>query len=69
MKQSFLVDMYKDKIIGMTRGVYQGNVINAKPILMMSIFILIENGLIVDNHICYSEMLLTEYKKQFVAFD
>jgi len=52
---------YKVAFISIKRSTLRGTYNNAKPILLLSIIDGIENGLIKDNVICYSQELQAAY--------
>lgn len=66
--KSFVVDMYYDQFLAITRGSYRGHIINAKPILLLSIVSLAEQNVIVENRILYNDSLLEEYSFLFAKY-
>lgn len=47
---------------------FQGEIVIAKPILLLAIFELIEKGVILGNRINFSKELAEEYKSQWIRF-
>lgn len=66
--KSFIVDMYYDQLLAITRGSYCGHVINAKPILLLSIVSLIEQHVIIANRVLYDDRLMEEYSFMFAKY-
>lgn len=60
---------YRTAFIQTQRGNYRGAVINAKPILLIAIFDLIEMGEITDNKVFYNKPLTIQYKKNYELFE
>lgn len=56
MMSNIQLDMYRDLLLSIQRGTYQGQPINAKPILLLAIFNSIEKGEIVNNKIYFDQI-------------
>lgn len=66
---SILTQTYYDILRSIRRGSYRGEVINAKPLLVLSVIALIENGIIKNNKIYYTKDLEIVFKKMAQTWD
>lgn len=53
---------YNDILLSIKRGTYQGNYINAKPLLLLTVIRAVENLVIKDNRIYLTNELIQLYK-------
>jgi len=56
MINSIQIEMYRDILLSINRGTYQGRPINAKPLLLLAIFDAIECKKIANNKIFFDPM-------------
>lgn len=61
-------EIYSDMICRIKCGSYQGKVIKAKPLLLLTIINLIENNMVNNNIFLFDKNAEEEYKLLFTAF-
>lgn len=66
---TFQREIYSDMILSIKCGSYKGIKIKAKPILLLSIIKLIENGLVVNNRFFFDKESDSCYNDIFKSFD
>lgn len=66
---AFQLDLYKDAVLKITRGYYQGNPVNAKPILLIAMLDGIDNDLLKNNKIVISDELIQLYKETHIRYN
>lgn len=60
---SIQTQTYHDILLSIKRGTYQGKLINAKPLLLLTVFESIDKGLVCDNKVFFSKELEDIYKE------
>lgn len=65
---TFHKELYSDMIMEIKCGSYQGRKIKAKPLLLYSIVMMIEEGLLHDNRVYFNKMSEEFYKKVLVMY-
>lgn len=65
---TFHKELYSDMIMKIKCGSYQGQKIKAKPILLYSVVLMIEEGLVNDNRIYFNKSSEKFYKKLFASY-
>lgn len=68
MSNSFQIALYRDSVKKLTCGTYQGVVIKAKPILLLSVLSAIERGIVENNQIPHSNEMIEVYKQMFSKY-
>lgn len=62
---TFHKELYSDMILEIKCGSFQGHKIKAKPVLLYSVIIMIEDGAVADNRIYFNKSTEEFYKKVF----
>jgi len=62
---TFYIELYSDMFIEIKCGSYQGRIIKAKPVLLYSVIMMIEEGIVIDNRIYFNKSTEEFYKKVF----
>ena len=69
MSSGLKLKYYTSEFLRIKRGYRNGQIVNAKPYLLLAIFDLIESFYIVDNHIFFDEMLKSHYEYYYGIYE
>lgn len=62
---TFHIELYSDMVLKIKCGSYKRRIIKAKPILLYSVILMIEEGIVTDNRIYFNQSTEEFYKKIF----